>query len=66
LAQIFEEYGGELSQLCLSELINREGLPISKQTVQRILDGPDWKIVTIKVIPTNNEKHKIERVQKQL
>jgi hypothetical protein len=63
LHDIFEDYGGELSQLCLTSLVNREGVEVSKQTIQRILDGPDWKALTMKGIPTNSEKHRLERVK---
>lgn len=63
LHEVFDEYGGELSQLCLTHLIQREGLAVSKQTVQRILDGPDWTVVKMKPIPNNTEANRIERVK---
>lgn len=59
---MFVEYGGELSQLALKELVVDDGVPVSLHTVQRILSGPDWSAVKVKTLPKNTDKHKENRV----
>ena len=57
LKEIFKEYGGELSQLAMKELLLERGIKVSVGTVNHIMNSKHWIAKKLTVLPLNNNKH---------
>ncbi len=57
MREIYDEYGGVISQWAISELCKQKGVNIQKHTVQRILAGPNWAVVKSKLVPLHTKVH---------
>ena len=63
MKEIYQVYGGELSQLTIRELCIQRGITCSSQTVHRVLSSPLWKRIQKVLIPTNTPRHRAFRLE---
>lgn len=61
LQEIYREWGGMFSHLCFTEMLGEKDIPVSKHTVQRILNNGTWASIRQKILPINTLRHQQER-----
>ncbi len=61
LKEIFLEYGGELSQLAMKELLIDRGIRVSTGTINQIMRSEHWISKKLTVLPLNSDKHRAAR-----
>ena len=62
LKDIFQEYGGELSQLAMKELLHDRGVKVSSGTICQIMNSEHWIAKKLTVLPINTDKHRAARL----
>ena len=63
LKEIFHDYGGELSQLAMKELLQDRGVKVSTATINQIMNSEHWIAKKLIVLPINTDKHQAAQLE---